>query len=398
MLKSFIFLLSTMWLLISCQKESGTNVISNKEALFEGSCGETGNSAILTSDNQIVICGYDNTTYSTFIYNITPALNLNWSKKYINQNKYFFGKNGICVSNKNDGYILSASTALGYVTNGYDMMLLKLNKSGDTIWSKKYGTFSNYNGTIFTEIHDYGGLIISIPKENAYLAGGSISGFILTKINENGDSLWQKQYSDYPDVSSYNLKHLLLLADGNYLLSGNIIKGFRETYLLKIDTNGNKLWSKSIKGRGNYNKWGSCSIELYNGDIINCNVESEIHITKIDKHGNLIWDNLFDSDGIDPYNGLAVAKNQENNFIVIGCLAGSTDLMMKLFDKDGNQLWSKAISLDFTRFGSFYKLFVKNIICPPKENYSIVVCTLSFQNNIPDKIVVFKIDNEGNVK
>ena len=102
---------------------------------------------------------------------------------------------------------------------------------------------------------------------------------LLIKYNNLGQILWQNEYSETTDFAK--ISHT---SDEGFLIVGHTNKIF------KVDANGNLLWelstSKEVKD----------VIELSDGNFAFTGwYNSDIHITKIDQSGTIIWEKIFGS-------------------------------------------------------------------------------------------------------
>jgi len=102
---------------------------------------------------------------------------------------------------------------------------------------------------------------------------------LLLKYNNLGEILWQKEYSE---VNSFTqISHT---SDGGFLLVQVTNKIF------KVDAEGNLLWELSPS------KQVRDAIELSDGNFaITADYNNDIHITKIDQSGTIIWEKIFGS-------------------------------------------------------------------------------------------------------
>lgn len=132
-----------------------------------------------------------------------------------------------------------------WTNGGSDLILLRTDKFGDTLWTKKYG--GPYN--------EFTNGAIKMTPDGGFVIGGSTYSFgpgtpvyfnwYLVKTDANGDTLWTKTFG----VSSGNdeLKHVLPTSDGNYILcGGRIVSGVTKGVLVKIDTASNTLWGDTL--------------------------------------------------------------------------------------------------------------------------------------------------------
>ncbi len=132
---------------------------------------------------------------------------------------------------------------------GIDMFLAKYNASGIRQWTKQLGTASN----------DVGRGVSVDGSGNAYVAGytyGDLDGntnegledMFLTKYDTDGVKQWTEQLGtdgidrvDGVSVDSDGNAYVAGWTDGD--LDGNTNEGLDDIFLVKYDTNGNKLWT-----------------------------------------------------------------------------------------------------------------------------------------------------------
>ena len=218
---------------------------------FSGGIGTNDNSTIISSDNNLIICGNLNDNIS--IIKISKTGEEIWRSDFNagNMSEAY----SITQTTDNDLFVCG-KTYRNYSDTRMDVLLIKLNSSGDTTWTKTYGGDES----------DYGMNIISTSDGNILLAGktesfgaGSFGDIYLLKVNFNGDTLWTKSYSDQDQEVPFSL---IETTDGEYLVTGTNEddSNYRGLYLLKVNSNGEKLWDKTI-GLGLW-KWGFSTIEL----------------------------------------------------------------------------------------------------------------------------------------
>lgn len=124
-------------------------------------------------------------------------------------------------------------------------------------------------------------------------------------------------------------------SDNNFLIAG--VNG-TDAMLMKVDFNGNMLWTKNyggdqtdefnsvIEDNGYYYMCGSTA--SYTVDSIN-----DVFVVKTDLSGNVIWSRTFGGSGCaGAYcgdQGFKIIKESDNKFVVAGLAAseGSTNLM-----------------------------------------------------------------------
>ena len=191
----------------------------------------------------------------------------------------------------------------GYVSLGFDVNLgkvriyiLKTDFYGDTIWTKKYGSsdYSFYNGTQNSLIENFnGGYSLSSHRTNPET---DYRACMLTKFDQNFDTLWTKLYFDNPDFTVF-YNHIQT-ADGGYALVGCTTESDTDgdVLLVKTESDGNMLWYKKYGTSGR--DVGFCIVETPdNGFLIGGNSSAygnkDGYLIKIDNERNLEWSKHF---------------------------------------------------------------------------------------------------------
>ncbi len=140
------------------------------------------------------------------------------------------------------GYIVA-----GYTTsfgNGYQVYLVKTDALGDTLWTRTYGG-PNY---------DYG-WSIQQTADTGYVIGGMTDSFgngeqaYLIKINSSGDTLWTRTFGGASIDEGWSVQQT---ADGGYIVAGNTNSfgnGY-QVYLIKTDANGSSGVEETAEVRG----------------------------------------------------------------------------------------------------------------------------------------------------
>lgn len=168
------------------------------------------------------------------------------------------------------GYSVTQLPDSGYILAGYteshglgirDVYALRLNKIGDTIWTRAYGG-NAIDGAINMSPTQDGGFIL---VGNTFSFGEGMSDVYVIKIEVNGDLDWAYAYGG-PSNDFGN--DIVQLSDKSYVISGSTESfgsGQRDVYVIKIDSLGELIWSKSMGGTGNES--GKSVIELPNNQI-----------------------------------------------------------------------------------------------------------------------------------
>lgn len=208
---------------------------------YGGSGRQNGYDIVETPDSGLLILG-DKSNQLIDIYLIKT------DAQGTEQNNYFIGGTVTDIGysihpTKDNGYIIGGSTSSS--GNGKtDMYVVKLNANLDTLWTRTYG------GAEVDVCYD-----VSETLDGGYLLAGNTSSFSIgqtdvwvIKINSTGDSLWSHTYGKSEAESCNSVKPT---PDGGFVLAGYSYShgnGSSDMYLIKIDSVGTEEWFQSFGG------------------------------------------------------------------------------------------------------------------------------------------------------
>lgn len=196
--------------------------------------------------------------------------------------------------------------------------LIKLDKNGKILWRKGYQfppNIENFYPKSIVETND-GDFIISGAFKKNNRENMSI---LIIKISKSGEVLWSNIYKN----GYYNyLQNVIKTSDGNFLIASMSTQGF-ENYKLsifKIDAFGNIIWEKLYKLNEYFHFYdleesSENSIYLI-GDIETEEFQYSLLILKLNKNGELIWQNVYTS--MDSATGIKIFEERHNSLIAIG--------------------------------------------------------------------------------
>lgn len=121
----------------------------------------------------------------------------------------------------------------------HDLLLCRLNESGDTVWTKSYGTAEFDFAQNIRQTSDLEFLIAG----DGYDSNGNQE-IILLKTDSAGIVLWSRSYGTSGDEE---VKDVLLTANGELILCGILDGGSNDvnSFAMKVDQNGDTVWVKS---------------------------------------------------------------------------------------------------------------------------------------------------------
>lgn len=245
-----------------------------------------------------------------------------------------------------DGYFVTGTTA-GSSGPNRKLALMKIDLNGNLLWYKNH---SIINANFWDQGHPD-----SFVKtdDTCYVFCGILQtstgkDVVLIKFNHYGDTLWQKTFGDSTlDWSGYQCKETI---DKGFIIVGtaNATSTNTDLLLIKTDSLGNFQWKKTI----NYTQEIGESIICTNdggfliGGIKQSGAYNYGWIVKTDSLGNISWQTTLG--GLYGSEILSVAKTLDGNYIASGFLSntsnGSYDFNQGLVLKiasNGTVIWQK---------------------------------------------------------
>jgi len=253
------------------------------------------------------------------------------------------GQYGRSVQQTSDGgYIIAGRTTFG--AGSYDVYLLRTDSSGDTLWTRTYGGSESDEGYSVRQISD-GGYIIAGVTESF---GAGLSDVYVLKTDSSGDTLWARTYGGSREDRSYSVQQT---SDGGYIIAGytnSFGVGLTDVYLVKIDSSGDTLWTRTYGGRAS--DWGYSAQQTSDGGyIIAGRTESfgaglsGVYLVKTDSSGDTLWTRTYGGSDYDV--GYSVRQTPEGGYIIAGVThsfgAGSGDVYLLKTDSSGDTLWTR---------------------------------------------------------
>jgi hypothetical protein len=190
------------------------------------------------------------------------------------------------------------------------------------------------------------------------------------------------------------------VAEGGYLVLGYTTSfgaGSKDFYLLKIDEDGNEVWSKTFGGRS----WdvGTALCEAEGGHYFVCGFthsfgygEEDIHLIKIDARGDTLWSRTLSGWRVDMAN--SVHPTADGGCVIAassGSQSANTDFYLAKMSADGEKEWSRS----FNAPGEHGHGFDWCKGASPAADGGWIVTGYSDCNDMMD-IVVVKTDSIGN--
>ena len=235
-------------------------------------------------------------------------------------------------STQDDGFIISGLTGTQYVA--------KTNSLGSIEWSKELSLGTQGRARDAIQTPD-GGYMVTGDT----VGDNSSSAFIL-KLDGNG----QQQWVEYFDLSNRDIGNSIVqTSDNEYIIAGStrMRSGHGlDALLIKIDNEGNTLWQKVFGKTGNEEIYDM--LQLANGDLIlvgysdsYMNKGEDIWLVKANALGDSVWSKNYG--GASDDRGRSITQTNDGGFAFAGSYWGNQgeDFIIVRTDIQGEQLWSK---------------------------------------------------------
>jgi len=281
----------------------------------------------------------------TLADNVSTRENINadsWMKTFGG----FYDDTGIEAQQTSDGgYIVVGETSKSFwIYENSDVWLIKTDDKGNMEWDQTFGGSEHDQGSYVMQTNDNGYIITG--KTKSYSNGKTDAWLI--KTDENGNKIWDKTfgYSDFDSGSE-----VIQTSDGGYIMVGNVNTsggGLGDVWIIKVDSNGNKLWDKSFGGKGH--NYGDSIQQTPDGGYIILGSSwipdetnsYDVWLIKTDNNGEMLWDKKYH--GTDSDHGWSLQQTSNGDFIVVGMTNsgdGSDNLWLFKTDNKGVMLWEK---------------------------------------------------------
>jgi hypothetical protein len=144
-----------------------------------------------------------------------------------------------------------------------DFLVLKLNANGDKLWSRTLGGDQDDLPGSITRTSDGGCIVAGYTNSSGngdvgvWYGGQSMW---VVKLNADGNLIWTRMFGGSQRDGVLSPAALIATVDGDYVLAGysgssngdlKTNQGGSDFWVLKINSNGNKVWSKTYGGSDN---------------------------------------------------------------------------------------------------------------------------------------------------
>ena len=173
---------------------------------------------------------------------------------------------GLSIQETSDrGYIITGFNigwTFSYGAESGDILVMKLNQAGESQWTNVYGGSADDLGQSIQETRD-GGYVLT---GYTYSYGSGENDVLVMKLNQTGEAQWTKVYGGSADDYGLSIQET---SDGGYVLIGQTYSygaGNSDVLVMKLNQAGESQWTK-IYGGSSYD-WGYSMQETSDGGYV----------------------------------------------------------------------------------------------------------------------------------
>lgn len=222
----------------------------------------------------------------------------------------------------------------------YDYWIVRVDASGNKLWDKTLG--GNNLEVLHSAIQAQDGGVLLAGRSESAISGEKTQagvGVWLVKIASNGTKLWDKV------LGKDGLPTILAASDGGYVLTGySTTNGMNEIWIIKIDANGNTLWVKTYNVISEFDGYPLTAIGTTDGGyLLGVVINHAVRLIKTDSAGNKKWEKTI-TGYYETVNSLI--QDDKGDYLIGGYFYGQNDFTQWLLvktDVNGNKLWGKEL-------------------------------------------------------
>jgi Secretion system C-terminal sorting domain/Domain of unknown function (DUF5122) beta-propeller len=247
------------------------------------------------------------------------------------------------IQTTDGGYAIAGGTD-SFGPSGYYFYLVKLNGSGNLLWSKTYGGISSVGANSMVQTTD-GGYVMAGTSGNP---GPVFNDTYVVRVASTGNLLWSKAIGGRGNNIPYSI---VQTSDGGYAVAGwTDISGSEDFLILKLDANGNLQWCRSIGSTGT--EYAYSIIQTSDGGYAVAGETNsfgaggyDMYIVKLDAGGNLQWNRTVGGPGFD--DASSIIQTSDGGYAVAGGTesfgAGNGDMYIVKLDAGGSLQWTRTV-------------------------------------------------------
>lgn len=362
-----------------------SSVVTDKT--IGGSGWDSFQSIIATNDGGYMLAGYSasdasgdksensNGLEDFWIVRLNSQYQKIWDKTYGTE----FNDEAVSILAAHDGgYLVAGHSAADIFGNEFDYWIVKIDEDGNKLWENTIGGTGRDLLRVAVAIPGGGYLLAGDSEANASRDKSENSkgesDYWVVKIDNKGNKIWDKTIGG---AAIDELGGIISTLDGGWILGGISLsdasgdksdnsKGESDYWIVKIDSEGNKVWDKTIGGDdhdsfrrgvaaadGGYLLGGSSYSDASGDKTEDSNGDSDLWVVHINSQGKIQWDKTIGGNHRDALS--SIIQTPDLGYLLGGISdsdisgdktengKGSDDYWVIKLDTDGNKVWDKTI-------------------------------------------------------
>jgi hypothetical protein len=215
----------------------------------------------------------------------------------------------------------------------------------DTLWTGTYGGWANEVAYAVCETHDGNFVIAGL----SVTFGSGPQDVYTVKVDANGDTLWTRFHGGVSYESAHGACET---SDSCYVIAGyteSFGAGGKDIYLLKLDSDGVVQWTHTYGGPLQDCAYAVCETQDGGLAVVGYRdgpsgwVKGDLWILKMNASGDTAWTKTYGGVGQDY--GISIQETSDNGFVMGGVnssvSAGGKDVWLVKTDANGDTVWTQ---------------------------------------------------------
>lgn len=300
------------------------------------------------------------------------------------------------VSIADGGHVITGFTQT--LDSAYNISVFRTDAEGELMWAKRFGGKEWDLGKKVIALAD-GGFAIA---GHTHSQGAGQGDAFLMRFNADGDTIWTRTYGGpMPDGA----ESLTASADGGFVLAGfteSLGSGMKDAWLLRLDGDGNEIWSKTFGGEEDDIAYGV--VATSDGGFALCGSTAQgefggqnFYVVKVRADGELDWNpEISTSSGPNDDIWTDIIYNENTGELTTSGFSANP----LISGADENMYISRRFSSGgwwafLTRvYGGAGNDRAHGLIQTADQGYALVGETDGYLNRLQD-IMLVKVDNDG---
>ncbi len=236
--------------------------------------------------------------------------------------------------------------AVGYtdvdLETGTDVVLVRFDATGDTLWTRSYGGDREEFGWDVVETPDGGFFVVGFIE--APTAGRE--DVLVLRVDASGERLWERTFGGTGRDRAWSAT---LTVDGGLVIAGEAEQAgsrHRDAYLIRVDGEGGERWIRTIEEPGDQRVYqiartddGAFVVTGTTGTDSQAN--RDVYVVRVDADGNPVWTRTYGEVPDDVGHGVMALAGGEVLVTGYGGTRsnGGSDVYLLRIDADGNLRW-----------------------------------------------------------